>query len=210
MSIQVLLADDHQMMRHGLKTVLEREHLKVVAETSDGREAVELSRKCRPDVAVLDDALPIVSGLDAAREILRRSRQTRIVILTTRTENSRVLEALSCGISGYVLKTQPAEDLVRAIGDVMAGLVYLSPAVSRAVVDAQRFGAGAKNDPLTLRERQTLRLVAEGKSTKEIAVLLGMSPKTVETHRRQLRSKLKVHETASLVRYAIRRGLVQP
>jgi DNA-binding NarL/FixJ family response regulator len=209
MSIQVLLADDHQMIREGLKAVLENEGFEVVGETADGREAVLLSQKCHPDVAILDIAMPALNGLDAAREILRLSPRTKAVILTTYAEDPYVLDALRSGVSGYVLKTQAADDLVLAIRDVVRGSIYLSPAVSRAVVEAFRAGTDRPTDPLSQREREVLQLVAEGKSTKEIAILLGISTKTAESHRRHIRSKLNLHETASLVRYAIRRGLVR-
>ena len=209
MSIQVLLADDHQMMRQGLKAILEREGITVVGETADGREAILLCRTHHPDVAVLDISMRVLNGPDAAREILRLSPGTKVVILTASAEDPNVLDALRSGVSGYILKTQAAHDLVLAIRDVMRGFVYLSPSVSRSVVEAFRSGTDLPSDPLSPRERQVLRLVAEGLSTKEIAAVLGLSARTTEAHRRQIRSKLNIHETASLVRYAIRRRLVQ-
>jgi DNA-binding NarL/FixJ family response regulator len=154
--------------------------------------------------------MPILNGLDAARRILSISRRTKIILLTMHAENHFVFEALKAGIRGYVLKGQSAEDLVQAIREVCAGRVYLSPRVSGAVVDAYLRGSEIPSNPLTLREREVLQLIAEGKTTKEVASLLGIGVKTAESHRSRIMEKLDIHETASLVRYAIRQGVVQP
>ncbi|HKN47585.1 MAG TPA: response regulator transcription factor [Candidatus Polarisedimenticolia bacterium] len=210
MPIRVLLADDHQIMRQGLKNLLEREGFAVVAEASDGRDAIRLAETSHPDVAVLDLAMPALNGVDAGREITRASPRTKAILLTMHKEDPYVLQALNAGISGYVLKSQAAEDLVQAIREVMRGSMYLSPGVSRAVVDAYRAKTDLPPDPLSPREREVLQLVAEGKTTKEVAAILGVSVKTAESHRTRIMEKLDIHETASLVRYAIRRGLIQP
>jgi len=210
MPIQILLADDHQIVRQGLKAMLEHEGFKIVGEAGDGREAVRLAEATHPDVAILDLAMPALNGLDAAREILRASNRVKAILLTMHTDEPYVLEALRAGISGYVLKTQATLDLVQAIREVTRGAIYLSPGVSRAVVDAYRNKSDLPPDPLSPREREVLQLVAEGKTTKEVAALLGVSVKTAESHRTRIMSKLGIHETAGLVRYAIRRGLVQP
>ena len=210
MSIQVLLADDHLIVRQGLKALLEREGFTVVGEAVDGHEAVRLAQALHPDVAVLDLAMPLLNGLDTAREILRISPRTRTILLTMHPEDHCIFEALRAGVEGYVLKTQAAEDLVRAIREVFRGMIYLSPGVSRAVVQAYLAKTDLPPDPLAPRERQVLQLVAEGKTTKEIAVLLGISVKTAESYRTRIMQKLDIHETAGLVRYAIRRGLIQP
>ena len=210
MPIQVLLADDHLIVRQGLKALLEREGFTVVGEAVDGHEAVRLAQALHPDVAVLDLAMPLLNGLDTAREILRISPRTRTILLTMHPEDHYIFEALRAGIEGYVLKTQAAEDLVRAIREVFRGMIYLSPGVSRAVVQAYLTKADLPPDSLAPRERQVLQLVAEGKTTKEIAVLLGISVKTAESYRSRIMQKLDIHETAGLVRYAIRRGLIQP
>ena len=210
MPIQVLLADDHLIVRQGLKALLEREGIKVVGEAADGHEAVRLAQALRPDVAVLDLAMPLLNGLEAAREILHASPRTQPILLTMYTEDHYVLEALRARIKGYVLKTQAAEALVQAIREVSRGMIYLSPGVSQAVVQAYLAQTDLSPDPLTPRERQVLQLVAEGKTTKEIAVLLGISVKTAESYRTRIMQKLDIHETAGLVRYAIRRGLIQP
>jgi DNA-binding NarL/FixJ family response regulator len=209
MPIQLLLADDHLIVRAGLRAMLEHHGFRVVGEAADGREAVRLAATARPDVAILDLAMPALNGLDAAREILRGRTNTRAILLTVHREDPYVLEAVRAGISGYVLKTQAAPDLVRAIGEVMRGAVYLSPGVSRAVVDAYRAKTDLPPDPLTPREREVLQLVAEGRTSKEAASVLGVSIKTAESHRTRIMTKLDIHETAGLVRYAIRRGLIQ-
>jgi len=209
MAIRVLLADDHLIVCQSLKAVLEREELQVVGEAADGREAVRLARALRPDVAVLDVSMPLLNGLDAAREIQKACPRTRTILLTMHGEDTYVLQALQMGIRGYVLKSQAAMDLVRALQEVSRGAVYLSPGVSGAVVEAYRTKKDLR-DPLTPREREVLQLVAEGKTTKEVASLLGVSVKTAEYHRNSVMQKLGIHETASLVRYAIRRGLIEP
>ena len=209
MAIRVLLADDHLIVCQSLKAVLEREELQVVGEAADGREAVRLARALRPDVAVLDVSMPLLNGLDAAREIQKACPRTRTILLTMHGEDTYVLQALQMGIRGYVLKSQAVTDLVRAVREVSRGAMYLSPGVSAAVVEAYRTKKDLR-DPLTPRERAVLHLVAEGKTTKEVASLLGMSVKTAEYHRNSVMRKLDIHETASLVRYAIRRGLIEP
>lgn len=209
MPTQLLLADDHQIVRQGLKTMLEHEGFTIVGEAADGREAVRLAQTRHPDIAVLDLAMPGLNGVDAAREMLRSEPRMKAVLLTMYTEDPYVLEALRAGISGYVLKTQAAVDLVQAIREVTRGSIYLSPGVSRAVVDAYRHKSDLPPDPLSPREREVLQLVAEGKTTKEIAGVLNISVKTAESHRMHIMSKLDIHETAGLVRYAIRRGLIQ-
>ncbi|MGH8274203.1 MAG: response regulator [Gammaproteobacteria bacterium] len=205
---RILLADDHLMFRQGIRTLLEAEGWEIVGEASDGREAVRLARKTNPDVAVLDISMPLLNGIDAAQEIHRRIPATQVVLLTMYDENAYVLQALQAGVRGYVLKAQAAEDLVSAIRQMAQGGVYLSPGISEALVNAYRDKSSLAPDPLTLRERQVLQLVAEGKTTREIAEILSLSVKTADSHRTRLMKKLGIHETAGLVRYAIRRGLI--
>jgi DNA-binding NarL/FixJ family response regulator len=210
MPLQVILADDHPMFRQGLKAILERMGIEVKGEASDGRQAVELTRKLQPDVAVLDLSMPLMNGIGAAREIVREKSKTKIVLLTMHTEDQYVLEALRSGVRGYVLKTRAAEELVQAIRDVSKGLTFLSSGISQTVVDAFLSKKNISSEPLTSRELQVLQLIAEGKSTKEAAALLDITFKTAESHRTRIMGKLNIHETAGLVRYAVRRGLIQP
>jgi len=210
MPTRLLLADDHSLVRQGLKALLERQGFQVASEASDGQEAVRLAAKVQPEVAILDISMPVLNCLDAARELLKSSPKTKVVLLTQHDEDHYVTEALRAGAKGYVLKSQAADDLVHAIREVCSGAVYLSPSISRAVVDAYLSRTYVSTDPLSARERQVLQLVGEGKSTKDVAAQLGISVKTAESHRARLMRKLDIHETASLVRYAIRRGLIQP
>ena len=207
---RVLLADDHQIVRQGLRSLLEKAGHEVVGEASDGREALKLARTLLPDIAVLDLSMPLLNGLDAAHEIRRIAPQIKTILLTMYTDKGYVLQALRAGARGYVLKTQAAEDLIRAIREISRGEVYLSPGVALSVVDAYLQKTDPAADPLTPRERQTLQLIAEGKSTKEIARVLSISFKTAESHRNRIMKKLDIHQVAGLVRYAIRRGLVNP
>jgi len=210
MPIQILLADDHQIVRDGLKAILEKQDYRVNAEASNGQEAVRLALQTRPEIAVLDISMPLLNGLDAAREILQRLPSTKVILLTMHAEKGYVLEGLRTGIKGFVTKTHAAEDLVRAIREVTNGTTYLSPEVSQAVIEAYQSNDDAIGDPLTPRERQVLQLIAEGHSSKEIASLLNISVNTAETHRSRILEKLDIHEVAGLVRYAIRRGLIRP
>jgi two-component system response regulator NreC len=209
MPIQVILADDHQIVRQSLKVLLEREGLKIVGEASNGQEAVKIAESLHPDVAVLDVSMSVLNGIDAAKEIQKVSPQTKTVFLTVHDEDPYLLDALRVGAKGYVVKTHAAENLVQAIREASRGVVYLSPEVSRAVVQAYQNKTELSSEPLSPRERQVLQLIAEGKTTKEVAGVLNISVKTAETHRTRIMEKLDIHETAGLVRYAIRRGLVQ-
>jgi DNA-binding NarL/FixJ family response regulator len=207
---RVVLADDHAMVRQSLRALLEREGFVVLGEAADGQEAVRLVLSESPDVAVMDISMPLFNGLDAAMELSSTCPKTKIILLTQHDEKPYVAQAMRCGVKGYVLKTQAANDLVQAIREVCRGQVYLSPGVSRAVVEAYSEPVRAGDPPLSLRERQVLQLIAEGKTSKQIATLLGVSTKTVESHRTNLMQKLDIHEIAGLARYAIRHGLVLP
>jgi two-component system, NarL family, response regulator NreC len=208
--MNLLLADDHAMFRQGLRAFLEREGHSVVAEAADGREAVRLARARTPQVAVLDLGMPLLNGIDAARQIRKRAPGTAIVLLTMFDGDVHVLGALRSGVRGYVLKTQAAADLCAAIKEVAQGGLYVSPGVSQAIIDAVPADAGGDGDPLSARERQVLQLIAEGQSTREVAATLAISIKTAESHRTRIMSKLDLHNTAGLVRHAIRTGLIQP
>ena len=210
MPMRVLLADDHPIYLHGMKLLLEREKFDVVGLASDGRQAVKMAEKLKPDVVILDLAMPLLNGLDAAREIGKVSPKIKKILLTNYTDERYILDALRAGVNGYLLKTKAAGDVIQAIHEVSRGALYLSSGVSRELLQAYLENEASRSNPLSGREREVLQLIAEGKTTKEIAVILGVSPKTVETHRMRLMDKLDIHETAGLVRYAIRRGVIQP
>ena len=209
MPIEVLLADDHQIVRQSLRALLEKEGLKIVGEASNGQEAVTIAESLHPDIAVLDVSMAVLNGLDAAKEIRRVSPQTKAIFLTVHDEDPYLLDALRVGAKGYVIKTHAAENLVQAIREASRGGVYLSPEISRAVVQAYQNKTELSSVPLSPRERQVLQLIAESKSTKEVAGVLRISVKTAETHRTRIMEKLDIHQVAGLVRYAIRCGLVQ-
>lgn len=208
MVCEILLADDHVIVRQGLKVLLEREGFNVVGEASDGREALQLAQNLRFDIALLDLAMPLLNGIDAGRAILQACPKAKVILLTMHTEDHQILDALRAGIKGYVLKSKAAEELIQAIHEVSRGKLYLTPSASETVVQAYLAKTELPPEPLSPREREFLQLVAEGKSTKEAAGLLGISVKTAESHRTRIMQKLNIHETASLVRYAIRRGLI--
>ena len=210
MPIRAILVDDHIIVREGLKGLLERENIQVAGEASDGQDAIGLATRLMPDVAVIDIGMPVLNGMEAAREVRKASPRTKTILLTRHDEDQYVTEALRAGVKGYVLKSQAATDLVHAIQEVCRGGIYLSPNVSRAVVDAYLSKEEVNPDPLSAREKQVVQLIVEGKSTREVAIVLGISVKTAESHRARLMQKLDIHETAGLVRYAIRRGLVEP
>jgi DNA-binding NarL/FixJ family response regulator len=207
MATRLLLADDHVLVRQGLKVLVEQAGMVVMGEASDGPEALRLAHTHPPDVAILDIAMPHLNGLETARRLREAVPQTKIIVLMMHTEEAYVLEALRAGAVGYVLKMQGAVDIVQAIHTVLQGAIYLSPRVTHAVVQAYLQGTTPPPDPLTSREREIVQRIAEGQTTKEIAAHLGLSVKTVESHRINLMRKLDIHETATLVRYAIRRGL---
>ncbi len=210
MRTRVILADDHALIRQSLAALLEREGFVVLGQAADGREAVRLTQSLAPDAVVMDISMPQFNGLNAALELTRTCPRTRTVLLTRHDENQYVAEALRCGVKGYVLKSQAANDLVHAINEVCRGQVYLSPGISQAVADACVAPKKAAGESLSVRERQVLQLIAEGRTTKDIAVQMNVSAKTVESHRSRLMQKLGIHEIAGLVRYAIRQGVVQP
>ena len=208
--MRVVLADDHAMFRQSLRVLLEREDIDVAGEAADGREALRLVRELRPDAAVLDLSMPVMNGLEVARELGRVAPGIRTILLTMHEEETYILEAMRTGVSGYVLKAQAAADVVEAVRQVARGAIYLSPGVSETVVRTYAGKSGSSADQLSGRERQVLQLVAEGQTTKEIARVLGVSAKTAESHRTRIMKKLGIHNVAGLVRYAIRRGLLPP
>jgi DNA-binding NarL/FixJ family response regulator len=212
--LRLLLGDDHTLMRHGLRKILEeRQDWEVVAEAGDGRTAVQQTLDLEPDVAVLDIGMPLLNGIEATRQIVRRKPNVRVLILSMHADEAYVTQAVTAGASGYVLKDSAGADLVGAIAAVAAGKSFFSPPVARVLLDdytrrLQDKGITDRYDSLSEREREIFQLVAEGHSTKEIAVMLSVSPTTVETHRAHIMQKLDVHNTAELVLYAVRRGVI--
>ena len=210
--IRVLLADDHTLVRAGIRSLLETiEGLEVVAECGDGREALELVVRHRPDVALLDIGMPGLNGIEIARQAARVSPKTRVIVLSMHDDLTHVRQAMRAGVVGYLVKGAAVAELPLAIKSVMSGETYLTPKVSRYVVDGF-LQEDVESDPLhrlTGRQREILQLIAEGRSTKEIAAMLDLSVKTVETHRSRLMDTLEIHDVPGLVRFAIRSGLVQ-
>jgi two-component system, NarL family, response regulator NreC len=212
--IRILLADDHTIIRSGLRLLLERQAgFKVVAEASDGRETVELTETVKPDVVILDIGMPNLNGIDAARKITTHHPGIAVVILSMHADESYVLRALKAGARGYLLKDSPESDLVNAVRAVHESKAYFSPAISRMLVDdymrqLHQRGVEDSYELLTAREREVLQLLAEGKSTKDIANMLKLSPYTVETHRGNMLQKLNLHSTAELILYAVRKGVI--
>jgi len=210
---RVLLAEDHHLVRAGIRSILEdMPGLEVVAEASDGPEALKLVALRAPDIVLLDIALPGMNGLDAAARIARDHPRVRVVILSMHANEEYVSQALRAGAVGYLLKDSTVPELGLAIAAVQRGETYLSPAVSRRVIEGyvRQSQADGPLEGLTPRQRDVLRLIAEGRSTRDIATALGVSVKTVETHRAHLMERLDIRVVAGLVRYAIRTGLVKP
>jgi DNA-binding NarL/FixJ family response regulator len=209
--VRVLLADDHALVRAGIRALLQGlEGVTVVAETGNGAEVLELARTHRPDVVLLDISMPGLSGLDVSEQLERELPEVRVVVLSMHANEEYVLQALRAGAVGYMLKDSATAELELALKAVMQGETYLSPPISKQVVEGyvQRVGAEQPaSEKLTPRQREVLRLIAEGHSTKEIAYRLELSVKTVETHRAQLMERLQIRDIAGLVKYAIRSGL---
>jgi len=212
MAIKVLIADDHQIVRQGLRTLLEREpDLEVVAEADNGRSTVRLARESHPEVIIMDVAMPDLNGIEATRQIISEMPKVKVIALSMYADRRFVSNMLKAGASGYLLKDCASEELVRAIRVVLAHKTFLSPGVADIVVkDYVQTPLGPEASVFNIlsnREREVLQLMAEGKSTNQIAELLHVSVKTVETHRQQMMQKLKMHSVAELTKYAIREGL---
>jgi len=212
--IRILLADDHNIMRRGLRLLLERQpEFEVVGEAADGRQAVEGVEATKPDVTVLDIAMPNMSGVEAAQRIRALLPQAAIIILSMHSDEGYVLRALKVGARGYLLKDSAENDLIEAIKAVAEGKAFFSPEISKILVedyvrDMRKRGAEDSYELLTSREREILQLLAEGKSNKDIATSLNLSLYTVETHRRNLQDKLNLHSVAELILYAVRKGII--
>lgn len=211
--IRVLLADDHHLVRAGIRSLLEGfPDIEVVGETGDGRQAISLASTCQPDVILLDISMGGMNGLEAAARIVKDCPQVYVIMLSMHANEEYVRQALQAGARGYLLKDAATAELELALRAVLRGETYLSPAVSRQVVNlflsGQTETESSALDPLTPRQTEILRLIAEGKTTKQAAAQLNLSIKTIETHRAQIMERLGIHDIPGLVRYAVRQGLV--
>ncbi len=214
MSIRILLADDHAILRRGLRALLEREpDMEVLGEAADGRETIKAVGELQPDVVVLDITMPNLNGIEAARQIQAKGGKTAIIILSMHSDEGYVLRALRAGARGYLLKDAVEGELIQAIRAVAGGKAYFSPEVSKLLVEdyiqgMQLRGIEDRYELLTAREREVLQVLAEGKSTKDIARLLDLSVYTVDTHKANLMQKLSLHSMAELILFAVRRGII--
>ena len=213
--VRILLADDHTLVRAGLRKLLEeRPDWEVIAEAGDGREAVRLAEQHKPDVAVLDVAMPLLNGIEATRQITRRVPGTRVLVLSMHADEAYVTQILQAGATGYLLKDSADVDLLKAVGEAAKGKSFFSPAIAKVMLDdyvrqlADK-GVTDRYDALSEREREIFQLIAEAKTNKEIAALLNVSPSTVETHRAHIMEKLDLHSAAEIVLYAVRRGVIR-
>ncbi len=215
-TIHVLLADDHTVVRQGLRALLEVEpDITVVGEAETGRQAVQLAGKLRPDVVVMDIAMPVLNGLEATRQIIKMVPAAKVLALSSYSDDEYVYQLTEAGAVGYLLKQTAAADLIKAVREARKGKTFFSPAISRRLLDHYRDRCLGRvplkkaRDPLTSREREVLQLIAEGRLNKQIAAELGISVKTVEKHRQQVMNKLNIHDIAGLTRYAISRGMIE-
>jgi two-component system response regulator NreC len=212
--IRIVLADDHTIIRSGLKLLLEQQpNFKVVAEAEDGRQAVELAAKNHPDVVIADIGMPLLNGIEATRQIVAHDPHPDVVILSMHSDESYVLRALKAGARGYILKNSAEADLIRAVRAVSEGKSFFSPVISKMLLEDYVRRVREKEvedsyDLLTPREREILQLLAEGKTNKEVATILTLSPYTVETHRGNILEKLNLHSVPELILYAVRRGII--
>lgn len=212
MSIRILLADDHGIIRQGLRSLLEKEpDMQVVGEAEDGRKAIELVNECSPDIVIMDITMPNLNGVEATRHITGESSKSKVIALSIHSNRRFVADMLKAGASGYILKECLSDELVQAIRTVAGGGRYLSPRITDVVIDdyVKRLSTTPESRiaTLTARERQVLQLLAEGKSTKQIALGLHVSSKTIEANRRRIMEKIDIHSIAELTKYAVREGL---
>lgn len=211
MAARVLITDDHQLLREGLRSLLENRGFEVTGEAEDGRSSVRLAKQLEPDVVIIDISLPGLNGIEATRQIHQNSPEVKVIVLSMRADSRAVLAALAAGASAYLLKEAAFEEVVIALRVVLKGQIYLSPAIAHLVVQnsVEHWSAnpGYVRHGISGREREILQLVAEGRSSKEMAASLFVSVKTIETHRKQIMNKLNLHSVAELTKYAIREGV---
>ncbi len=212
--IEIVIADDHTIVRQGLRKLLEEEnYLKITGEAMDGRETVRKVSELKPDVVIMDIAMPVLNGIEAARQIKQSNTQTRIIILSMHDNNRYIRELLNIGVSGYLLKNAASRDIIKAISAAVKGDTYLSPSISSQVIEDyvcmnRKTSQEELYDTLTNREREVFQMVVEGYSTKKIAELLYLSPSTIKTHRSNIMEKLKMDNISKLIQYAIRLGII--
>jgi DNA-binding NarL/FixJ family response regulator len=210
----IILADDHTIVRQGLRTLLEAERdMKVVGEAETGRQAVQLTKKLQPDVVIMDIAMPVLNGIQAARQIRKLNTSTKVLILSMYRDDEYVRQAIQAGVAGYLIKQTAANELLTAIREVKKGHAFFSPLISKLLIDQYREAfekpRAKRENILTPRELEVLQLIAEGRSNKQIAGELSISVKTVEKHRQQIMQKLSIHDVAGLTRYAITKGIIE-
>jgi DNA-binding NarL/FixJ family response regulator len=214
--IRALLADDHSVVRQGLRVWLERTgSVQVVGEAADGREAVALAEQLSPDVVLMDIAMPLLNGIDATAQITRRNADIKVIILSMHADESYILRALGAGAKGYLLKESAETDILPAVRSVQDGKPYFTPSIARVLLEDYMRMMKQNNvqdsyDLLTEREKEVLQLLAQGKSNKEVAQVLNLSPHTIDSHRTNLMQKLDLHNTAEIVLYAVRKGIIVP
>src|ERR1044071_2218510 len=212
--ISVMLADDHTIVRQGLRLLLEAaDDIKVIGEVDNGREAVQAAKKLKPDVVVLDVVMPTLNGVEATRQIVKEVPETKVLILSSYSDDERVLQLIEEGATGYLVKQTAGNDLLNAIREASKGNAYFSPSISRRLLEQCRNslsgGTPKRRSILTTREAEVLQLIAEGHPNKQIADQLSISIKTVEKHRQQVINKLNIHDIAGLTRYAISKGMIE-
>jgi two-component system, NarL family, response regulator NreC len=213
---RILVADDHGIIRAGLKLLLERDNtMQVAGEAADGREAVRLAAELQPDIVIIDIGMPLLNGIDATAQILRETPSIGVIILSMHADESYIMRALNAGAKGYLLKDSADDDLPKAVRTVAGGKPFFSPVIAKTLLEdyvrlMREHRVQDSYELLTEREREVLQLLAEGKSNKEVASLLGLSPYTVESHRNNLMQKLNLHNTADIVLYAVRKAIISP
>jgi DNA-binding NarL/FixJ family response regulator len=214
MNIRIVLGEDHRLLREGIKSLLQKSGFEVAGEAADGRSAVQLAKKLAPDVVILDISMPLLNGIEATKQICSAVPQAKVIVMSMHSASHFILAALHAGAVAYLLKGSAFEELLLALKSVLAGQVYLSPAIASVVVQASIRQSSTKRELLrsktSSREREVLQLLVEGKSTKEIASTLYVSAKTIETHRKGIMDKLKLYSIAELTKYAIREGVTTP
>ena len=208
-ALRILLADDHAVFRQGLAALLQQQGFVIAGEAADGLSAVRLTQALQPNVVILDSSMPGLNGVEAAREIHKLVPGTQTILLTMHEEHVSAMEALRAGMHGYIYKSQTADELMNTIREVARGALHFSAGMNPTEVDNYASGTEQGPDPLTERERQVLVMIASGSTNRDIAQALGLSPKTVESHRNRIMHKLNMHRAAELIRYAVRRNIIR-